>query len=54
MIKYTERNRKLYNPSQLIVLDSVIEMPENDILLIQGPVSQFYLNISYFNIAGYR
>jgi hypothetical protein len=54
MIKYTERNRKLYNPSQLIVLDSVIEMPENDILLIQGPVSQFYLNISNFIIAGYR
>ena len=34
MIKYTERNRKLFNPCQLIVLDSVIEMPENDILLI--------------------
>ena len=53
MIKYTERNRKLYNPSQLIVLDSVIEMPENDILLIQGPVSNSNMNISIFNIAGY-
>ena len=53
MIKYTERNRKLYNPSQLIVLDSVIEMPENDILLIQGPVSNSNMNILIFNIAGY-
>jgi len=34
MRKYAKRNRKLYNPSQLIVLDKVIEMPENDILLI--------------------
>lgn len=37
MRKYAKRNRKLYNPSQLIVLDKVIEMPANDILLIQGP-----------------
>lgn len=37
MRKYARRNRKLYNPSQLIVLDKVIDMPENDILLIQGP-----------------
>lgn len=37
MRKYARRNRKLYNPSQLIVLDKVIEMPESDILLIQGP-----------------
>ena len=34
MRKYARRNRKLYNPSQLIVLDKVIDMPENDILLI--------------------
>lgn len=34
---YTQRNRKLFNPSQLIVLDKVIDMLENDILLIQGP-----------------
>lgn len=34
MRKYTKRNRKIFNPSQLIVLDKVIEMPENDILLI--------------------
>jgi hypothetical protein len=39
MRKYARRNRKLYNPSQLVVLDKVIDMPENDILLIQGPVS---------------
>jgi hypothetical protein len=39
MKKYAKRNRNLFNPSQLIVLDKVIEMPENDILLIQGPVS---------------
>ncbi len=52
MIKYTEKNRKFYNPSQLIVLDNVIDMPENDILLVQGPVSNclFILN---FNIAWY-
>lgn len=34
MKKYARRNRNLFNPSQLIVLDKVIEMPENDILLI--------------------
>lgn len=34
MRKYAKRNRNLFNPSQLIVLDKVIEMPENDILLI--------------------
>ena len=34
MRKYARRNRKLFNPSQLIVLDKVIDMPENDILLI--------------------
>ena len=34
MKKYAHRNRKLFNPSQLIVLDKVIDMPENDILLI--------------------
>ena len=45
MRKYAKRNRKHYNPSQLIVLDKVIEMPENDILLIQGPVSAFLFEI---------
>ena len=34
MRKYARRNRKLFNPSQLIVLDKVIDMPESDILLI--------------------
>ena len=34
MKKYAKRNRKLFNPSQLIVLDKVIDMPESDILLI--------------------
>ena len=34
MRKYAKRNRKLFNPSQLIVLDKVIDMPESDILLI--------------------
>ena len=34
MKKYARRNRKLFNPSQLIVLDKVIDMPESDILLI--------------------
>lgn len=37
MRKYAVRNKKLYNPSQLLVLDKVIDMPESDILLIQGP-----------------
>lgn len=37
MRKYIKRNKKLFNPSQLIVLDKVIDMPESDILLIQGP-----------------
>lgn len=37
MKNYAKRNKKLFNPSQLIVLDKVIEMPESDILLIQGP-----------------
>ena len=49
MRKYARRNRKLYNPSQLIVLDKVIEMPESDILLIQGPVSilSFILSVHH-------
>lgn len=34
MKKYAKRNRNLFNPSQLIVLDKVIDMPLNDILLI--------------------
>ena len=34
MQKYVKRNKKLFNPSQLIVLDKVIEMPPSDILLI--------------------
>lgn len=37
MRKYIKRNKKLFNPSQLIVLDKVTEMPEHDIMLIQGP-----------------
>lgn len=53
MIRYAEKNRKLFNPSQLIVLDSVIEMPENDILLIQGPVSKSIQIKTYFYKAGY-
>ena len=34
MRRYAHRNRKLFNASQKIVLDRVIDMPENDILLI--------------------
>lgn len=34
MRNYAIRNRKLFNPSQLIVLDKVIDMLENDIMLI--------------------
>ena len=49
MKKYAKRNRNLFNPSQLIVLDKVIEMPENDILLIQGPVSNKF-DIHYFSL----
>jgi hypothetical protein len=36
---YMKENSKLFNPSQAEVLQKVVEMPENDILLIQGPVS---------------
>jgi hypothetical protein len=34
MRKYLQNNKSLYNPSQTIVLEKVIDMPENDILLI--------------------
>lgn len=34
MYKYAQKNRKLFNASQQIVLDKVLEMPVNDILLI--------------------
>jgi Cdc6-like AAA superfamily ATPase len=37
MRKYAKRNKKIYNPSQLFVLDKVVEMQESDIMLIQGP-----------------
>jgi superfamily I DNA and/or RNA helicase len=37
MRNYVQQNRKIFNPSQLIVLDKAIDMPANDILLIQGP-----------------
>jgi len=34
MKTYLRTNKELYNPSQTVVLEKVIDMPENDILLI--------------------
>jgi hypothetical protein len=37
MNMYIQTNKKLFNPSQLMVLDMITKMPDHDILLIQGP-----------------
>lgn len=39
MNHYLLSNHHLYNKSQARVLEQVIEMPKDDVLLIQGPVS---------------
>lgn len=39
MNKYMIETHAKYNKSQCKVLEQVIEMPQDDVLLIQGPVS---------------
>lgn len=39
MADFYSAHKEQYNPSQREVLKKVAEMPENDVLLIQGPVS---------------
>jgi len=39
MNNYLLKNLNKYNKSEAKVLEQIIEMPEDDIMLIQGPVS---------------
>lgn len=47
MNNYLIKNHQKFNKSQAKVLEQIIEMPKDDILLIQGPVSYFNL---FFNL----
>ena len=42
MNNYLIQNHQKFNKSQARVLEQIIEMPKDDILLIQGPVSKFF------------
>lgn len=41
MNQYLLKNHGKYNKSQCHVMEQVVEMPKDEILLIQGPVSCF-------------
>ena len=43
MNNYLIKNHQKFNKSQAKVLEQIIEMPKDDILLIQGPVSNHFL-----------
>jgi hypothetical protein len=47
MTSFIEQNSEKFNASQLEALDRVACMKEKDILLIQGPVSEFVFNFAY-------
>ena len=54
MNNYLIQNHQKFNKSQARVLEQIIEMPKDDILLIQGPVSKFFFLHNFFSTAWNR